>query len=679
MAEGSQRLSRVAVSGWVGGLGLLGATFLLTRATLLGELMPFGPGILIALAGRRPRLLWPAVLVAGASIAGVVRGTEGYIRLAVLVALGITFSLYQARRLEREISIAALGTAVTILTRGLGQAFLGPSFYGWVLLLFEAVLAGGLSLAWLEAEVSRHREEKLLGLSLFALGLLLGLEGWQVAGMSLQSLVGRLFILVAALVGGAGSGAAMGAVLGFLPSLTSLTAPALAGLLALVGVTAGSFYSLGKLGVVGGFVLAHLLLSSYFLGAHGANLALKESAVVALLVLLWPTKWIKPITTSFLNREVRETASSPAPARRHRLAAALKLLGESLENAGESGSGSTGAAVRQVARLVCEGCPANKVCWELDGDKLTSALKDLLVKRGTGGLVSADLPDWLQGRCGRGRELLAAMEAQAGKLRPEQAAQGLAPLLARQFHALGNLLEDSLLETSAAGEVAGHEPFLAVEVGFASCARQQDLTCGDSFLAAPLEEGRYLLVLSDGMGAGREARRTSHTAVELVKELLAAGFPRDLALRLVNMVLLLRSPRESFATLDMAVLDLVEGQGEFTKLGACSSFLVRGNKVLTIKPQSLPVGILEDVPLEVSREEIQPGDVLVMVSDGVLEAHRDLAEKDRWLVAALKRATESEPQKLAERLLKQAVALAGGSPLDDMLVAVARLERAGRV
>lgn len=676
MAESTQPLSRVAVGGWMVSLGLLGASFLMTRATLLGELMPFGPGILIALAGRRPRLLWPAVLAAGAGLYGVAAGAEAYLRLAVFVALGVFLSLPQARRLDRGIAVAALGTAVIILVRGLGQAFLGPSFYGWVLLLFEAVLAGGLALAWMEAEVSRHQEERLLGLSLLALGLLLGLEGWQVAGMTLQSLVARLFVLVAALVGGAGSGAAIGAVLGFLPSLTSLTAPAMAGLLALVGLTAGAFHSMGKVGVVGGFVLAHLLLSSYFLGAQGANLALKESAVVALLVLLWPAKWIKPVTAVF-HREGRQAAAAPPADRIRKLASALKFLGESLENAGEAGTGSAGAAVRQVARLVCEGCPANKVCWELDGDKITAALKDLLVRKGTAGLVAADLPGWLQGRCGRARELLAALEAQAKKFVPEQAAQGLAPLLARQFRALGNLLEDGLGGGTPA-EAPGGEPSLRVEVGYASCARHQDLTCGDSFLAAPLEENRYLLVLSDGMGVGREARRTSHTAVELVKELLAAGFPRELALRLVNTALLLRSPRESFATLDVAVLDLNQGQAEFTKLGACSGFLVRGPRVVTIAPQSLPAGILEDIPLEVTREEIQPGDVLVMVSDGVLEAHRDPKEKDRWVVAALKRATETDPQKLAERLLNQAVALAGGSPADDMLVAVARLEQAGR-
>ncbi|MGB9661718.1 MAG: SpoIIE family protein phosphatase [Moorellaceae bacterium] len=651
----------------------MAATFLLTRATLLGELRPFGPGAVIAIAGRRPRLLWPAVLTAVASTLWAGKGPAGYSRVVVFLALGMIFSVYQARRLERDISVAALGAAVIILTRGLGQAFLGPSFYGWVLLLFEAVLAGGMALAWLEAEVTRHREEQWLGLSLLALGLLLGLEGWRLAGMSLQSLVGRFFILLAALVGGAGPGAAMGAVLGFLPSLTTLTAPALAGLMAVVGLTAGAFYSLGRIGVIGGFVLAHLLLSSYFLGAEGANLALKESAVVALLGLLLPARGLK-LLAAFYHKEIEEGKADVARSRWQQVAVALQRVGESLEKSGEAGAGGAGMAVRQVARLVCEGCPANKVCWELDGDKLTSALKDLLIKKEGGSLVTADLPEWLQGRCGRSRELLAALGAQALKQQPERAVPGLASLLAGQFRALGRLLQECASETSATGEAYPPETCMGVEVGFACCARQQDLTCGDSFLDAPLPGGRHLLVLSDGMGAGREARMESRTAVELVKELLSAGFSREMSLRLVNLVLLLRSSRDNFATLDVAVLDLVEGRGEFTKLGACPSFLLRENRLLTIGPQSLPVGILEDIPLEVVQEEIRPGDVLVMVSDGVLEAHRDLTEKDRWLAAALKRTTEFEPQKLAERLLKQALALADGLPADDMLVAVARFK-----
>ncbi|WP_172839195.1 SpoIIE family protein phosphatase [Thermanaeromonas toyohensis] len=667
-------MSRVGGAEWLGAVAWLGVAFILSRATILAELKPFGPGIVMAVAGLRPRLLWPVVVSAGIGSAWGLPGLDSWIRLATLLSLGVTYTLYRGNRVSRPPgALVALGAATVILVRGLSQVILGPSFYGWMLLIFEALLAAGLALAWSAAAVSRYREEQLLGLGLLALGLLLGLQEWRVGGMSVQSLVGRLFILLAALIGGAGAGAATGAVLGFLPSLTSLTAPALAGLLALVGLTAGAFYNLGKLGVVGGFILAHLLLSSYFLGAEGANLALKESGLVALVVLLLPGSFLKGLTaciTNVNNGNIRRE-NFVIPKRWGQVAAALKRLGESLEAGGNNGTTSLNIALRQIDRLVCHGCPAHKVCWELEGDKLREVLKGLLKKGGP--LLVSELPEWLKSRCGKARELAQALAAQPWGCASDKVASPLGLLLGAQFQALARLLEEMVSEASATDEEE-LDPYFTLEIGYASCARDQDFTCGDSFLSTPLGRGKYLLVLSDGMGAGCEARKESRTAVELLKDLLVAGFPRELALRLVNLVLLLRSPLESFATLDVAVLDLIQGRGMFTKLGACPTFLLRDTQVLTIKPQSLPVGILEDIPVEVVEEELQPGDILVMVSDGVLEAHRDLSEKDKWLVAALRRVSECHPQELAERLLKQAVALAGGHPVDDMSVAVARIQ-----
>lgn len=673
LAERAQRMSRVGGAEWMGVVAWLGAAFILSRATILAELKPFGPGIVMAVAGLKPNLLWPVVLSAGAGAAWGLPGPEGGLRLATLFGLGLTYTLCQRNKISRlPGAFIALGAAVIILIRGLGQVILGPTFYGWMLLIFEAILAAGLSMAWNAAVVSRYREEQLLGLVLLALGLLLGLQELKVGGMSVQSLVVRLFILLAALVGGASAGAATGAVLGFLPSLTSLTAPALAGLLALVGLTAGAFYSLGKLGVVGGFLLAHLLLSGYFLGAEGANLALKESGLVALMVLLLPRGALKELAAC-ITRSNNERVIKGAPDlsnRWNKMITALRRLGESLEPGRDNGSGSVNAALRQVERLVCYGCPAHKVCWELEGDKLRKVLKELLKKGGP--LLAPELPDWLKGRCGKAWELAQALSVQPREWSSDKAASSLGFHLGLQFQALAQLLEETVREASVSDEEP--QPYFTLEVGYASCARDRDLTCGDSFLAAPLGGGKYLLVLSDGMGAGCEARKASRTAVELLKDLLVAGFPQELALRLINLVLLLRSPVESFATLDVAVLDLVQGHGTFTKLGACPTFLLRDTQIFTIRVQSLPVGILEDVPIELVEEELQPGDILVMVSDGVLEAHKDLAEKERWFVGALRRVAEAHPQELAERLLKQAVALAGGRPADDMSVAVARIQ-----
>ena len=53
------------------------------------------------------------------------------------------------------------------------------------------------------------------------------------------------------------------------------------------------------------------------------------------------------------------------------------------------------------------------------------------------------------------------------------------------------------------------------------CAR----ISGDNFALMEMPGGRYAVVLSDGMGSGETACRESTLVVELLEELLGAGFP----------------------------------------------------------------------------------------------------------------------------------------------------------
>ena len=68
------------------------------------------------------------------------------------------------------------------------------------------------------------------------------------------------------------------------------------------------------------------------------------------------------------------------------------------------------------------------------------------------------------------------------------------------------------------------------------------------------------MALSDGMGIGEKASNESQTAVRLLETLLSSGFTREVALKTINSVLMLRSHRESFATLDMMIFDLYTGK-----------------------------------------------------------------------------------------------------------------------
>ena len=75
---------------------------------------------------------------------------------------------------------------------------------------------------------------------------------------------------------------------------------------------------------------------------------------------------------------------------------------------------------------------------------------------------------------------------------------------------------------------------------------------GDNHALWELKDGHFVAILSDGMGHGAKASMESNTTVKILEKLIESGINRDFAVKMVNSILLLRSPDESFATVDMA-------------------------------------------------------------------------------------------------------------------------------
>jgi len=139
-------------------------------------------------------------------------------------------------------------------------------------------------------------------------------------------------------------------------------------------------------------------------------------------------------------------------------------------------------------------------------------------------------------------------------------------------------------------------------------------------------------------------------------------------------VLLLRSTDEIFATLDLAVVDQFTGEVEFLKVGSSPTFIKRGRDVEIVRSQSLPVGILNEIKLSTNRRRLGAGDVVVMMTDGILDALPDQADKEEWIARMLRRVETTEPVELVRLLVDRAKQAAGGSVDDDMTVVVVRLE-----
>jgi stage II sporulation protein E len=236
--------------------------------------------------------------------------------------------------------------------------------------------------------------------------------------------------------------------------------------------------------------------------------------------------------------------------------------------------------------------------------------------------------------------------------------------------------------TAREGEASCHLRFYPdlnyrLSLGAAGIGRNGSIVSGDSYAFFHLKGGRFALALSDGMGSGPRAALESGTTLSLLRHLLETGFGQDLAIKTINSILVLRSPGESFATVDMAVINLCNGQADFVKIGAVSTFFVHGGQVELIKASSLPVGIIEDIEVATVNRTLEPGDLLVMVTDGVLDSYKGSGDREEWLAGILLDVTEMQPQEIAELFLKLAQTGSGGvsrTP-DDMTVLVARVEK----
>lgn len=207
-------------------------------------------------------------------------------------------------------------------------------------------------------------------------------------------------------------------------------------------------------------------------------------------------------------------------------------------------------------------------------------------------------------------------------------------------------------------------------------AREGSEKSGDSFEHLFLENGIYLILLSDGMGSGMRAGQDSRAAVNMLSSLFSAGFDTETAVGLVNSALVLKSAEESFATLDILLLNTHSLTGEFIKAGSAASFIRRKGEVHTFSAPSMPCGMLSSPEAARMPVNVSPGDMIVMVSDGVQDPACRASNAD-WLSDAIRNFSEEEPRALARHLIELAKEKSGGKVRDDLTVLCALITENG--
>lgn len=238
-------------------------------------------------------------------------------------------------------------------------------------------------------------------------------------------------------------------------------------------------------------------------------------------------------------------------------------------------------------------------------------------------------------------------------------------------------LADNIEEKKDSTEHVENKPKIKYKIQIASekITKNNSDVSGDTSIQTTLRDGKFLMAISDGMGSGQRAKKSSSTVIKMLKRLLTNGFDKDVSIGLINSSINLNSNEETYATIDISVIDCITGNIEFVKNGACPTFIKLNNKVEIVKAVSLPAGMMENIDLVVYDKDLKGGEIIVMCSDGILESNQELTNKEIWVKELLENIQTDDIQKIANILKQEAIDNGFGIAKDDMTVLVAKVEK----
>ena len=197
---------------------------------------------------------------------------------------------------------------------------------------------------------------------------------------------------------------------------------------------------------------------------------------------------------------------------------------------------------------------------------------------------------------------------------------------------------------------------------------------GDFYSAWPIDGGRLAMLVGDVSGKGVEAAGMTAMVRYMAEALSQHGDEPAPIVTELNALLHTRLPDGSIVTLVLAVLDPAAGTLQWCSAGHPPPVLIdaAGNQTLLEEPGP-PCGAFEGASFSGHRAAFREGDVLVLYTDGIIEARRQGREfGEEGLRNALRDAAGEGPAQLARSVYAAARTWSGGRLTDDVAIAVAR-------
>ena len=217
-------------------------------------------------------------------------------------------------------------------------------------------------------------------------------------------------------------------------------------------------------------------------------------------------------------------------------------------------------------------------------------------------------------------------------------------------------------------------------VDYSARCRQVRALGGDCYDFMPLSDDRLALVIGDASGKGLAAALMM-ASVQASLRTAALFTGNDLAalLKIVNVQAYASSLADRYATVFYGVFDKAMRTLRYVNAGHNPPVVLRNDgSVHWLEPSGAPVGMFPDSNYQESVLQLNPGDLVIAYTDGVIEATNP--GREEWGVqgllkatAALERRCSTSAEEVVELIFTSMDDFSRGCQADDATLAVLRV------
>ena len=203
--------------------------------------------------------------------------------------------------------------------------------------------------------------------------------------------------------------------------------------------------------------------------------------------------------------------------------------------------------------------------------------------------------------------------------------------------------------------------------GVAYIGKNADKVSGDSYLCENFPNGKTVVAISDGMGNGQTAKTESSRALRVLKCMMNFDVPVTEVVRVLSELKQDSNIEERFFSLDLCVVDKEKGRAHFYKQAATTTFILRDEKVYRIEMSGLPIGAVDATDIDELTIDLQPHDVIIMCSDGILDSFDNIELFEQRII----KNCHQDVQQMTQDLLNYTIKRTNGEIKDDMMIVAA--------